>query len=142
MDWTTDAIARLEKLWLDGVPTVEIGRQLGCSKGAAVGKAHRLDLPPRDSPIDRNGTPRMLARQGVPIPGKLTLPPLLTQSIAAPAVAPVSVGRVVPCQWAVGEPRTRAFRYCEVPSVPGRSYCDEHCARVFVKTHRQVEAAV
>jgi len=30
---------------------VEIGRHLGVSKNAVVGKAHRLDLPGRPSPI-------------------------------------------------------------------------------------------
>ncbi|QHI95112.1 GcrA cell cycle regulator [Aristophania vespae] len=51
MDWTDDLIARLRDLWSQGLSTAEIGRQLSITKNAVVGKAHRLGLPPRPSPI-------------------------------------------------------------------------------------------
>lgn len=51
MDWTDDLIARLRNLWSQGLSTAEIGRQLSITKNAVVGKAHRLGLPPRPSPI-------------------------------------------------------------------------------------------
>lgn len=51
MDWTDETIARLRELWGQGLPTAEIGRQLEITKNAVVGKAHRLGLPPRPSPI-------------------------------------------------------------------------------------------
>ncbi|MDF7673572.1 GcrA family cell cycle regulator [Acetobacteraceae bacterium ESL0709] len=51
MDWTDDLIARLRELWSQGLSTAEIGRQLAITKNAVVGKAHRLGLPPRPSPI-------------------------------------------------------------------------------------------
>ena len=51
-DWTDDAtIATLRRLWSEGHSTAEIGRRMGISKNAVVGKAHRLDLPGRRSPI-------------------------------------------------------------------------------------------
>ena len=52
--WTFELIADLERLWKEGASTAEIGRKLGCSKNAVVGKAHRLGLPPRPSPIRRS----------------------------------------------------------------------------------------
>lgn len=51
MEWTEELIGRLRSLWEQGLPTAEIGRQLSISKNAVVGKAHRLKLPPRPSPI-------------------------------------------------------------------------------------------
>lgn len=51
MDWTDETIARLRELWSQGLSTAEIGRQLSITKNAVVGKAHRLGLPPRPSPI-------------------------------------------------------------------------------------------
>ncbi|GBR51905.1 hypothetical protein AA106555_0726 [Neokomagataea thailandica NBRC 106555] len=51
MDWTDETIARLRELWDQGLSTAEIGRQLEITKNAVVGKAHRLGLPPRPSPI-------------------------------------------------------------------------------------------
>lgn len=53
MSWTTELVAELVRLWNEGASTAEIGRRLGISKNAVVGKAHRLSLPPRPSPIRR-----------------------------------------------------------------------------------------
>lgn len=50
-DWPPEQIAELRRLWPTGLSTIEIGRRLGVSKNAVVGKAHRLELPPRPSPI-------------------------------------------------------------------------------------------
>ncbi len=51
MDWTEESINRLRSLWQDGLSTAEIGRRMQITKNAVVGKAHRLTLPPRPSPI-------------------------------------------------------------------------------------------
>ena len=54
MEWNDEVISRLRDLWTEGHSTAEIGRRLGVSKNAIVGKAHRLDLPARPSPIRRS----------------------------------------------------------------------------------------
>jgi GcrA cell cycle regulator len=51
--WTPELIQNLSKLWDEGHSTAEIGRRLGISKNAVVGKAHRLALTPRPSPLKR-----------------------------------------------------------------------------------------
>ena len=53
MEWNEETIARLRALWAEGLSTAEIGRRMGISKNAVVGKAHRLNLPARASPIRR-----------------------------------------------------------------------------------------
>ena len=53
MEWTSGAIEQLRALWAEGHSTAEIGRRMGISKNAVVGKAHRLNLPARPSPIRR-----------------------------------------------------------------------------------------
>ncbi len=50
-DWNDDVVERLRQFWAEGHSTAEIGRRFGISKNAVVGKAHRLDLPGRPSPI-------------------------------------------------------------------------------------------
>lgn len=45
-NWSDDKIAKLRRLWEEGLPTAEIGRRLGITKNAVIGKAWRLDLPP------------------------------------------------------------------------------------------------
>jgi GcrA cell cycle regulator len=75
MEWTEEVIGRLRALWSDGHSTAEIGRRLGVSKNAVVGKAHRLDLPARPSPIRRDGAGPARPRAPRRISGP-TLPPL------------------------------------------------------------------
>jgi GcrA cell cycle regulator len=78
MEWNEELIGRLVALWGEGHSTAEIGRRLNVTKNAVVGKAHRLDLPPRPSPIRRDG-PRLSSRPSAPrrVIGP-TLPPLAT----------------------------------------------------------------
>lgn len=51
MEWTAAVIANLRQLWADGHSTAEIGRRLGCSKNAVIGKARRMKLPRRQDPV-------------------------------------------------------------------------------------------
>jgi GcrA cell cycle regulator len=78
MEWSEEVILRLRALWSEGHSTAEIGRRLGVSKNAVVGKAHRLDLPARPSPIRRDGSgPSQRKRAARRVAGP-TLPPLVS----------------------------------------------------------------
>ncbi len=35
------------------------------------------------------------------------------------------------CCWPIGEPRTPGFRFCDAPSVAGRSYCEQHMRKAY-----------
>src|SRR5690348_15391005 len=96
MEWAEETILRLRALWDEGLSTAEIGRRLGVSKNAVVGKAHRLDLPARPSPIRRDGSGGRAPRRSAPrrVAGP-TLPPLsstalsgLSSSTHGPAAMP------------------------------------------------------
>jgi GcrA cell cycle regulator len=85
MVWTDETISQLRALWAEGLSTAEIGRRLGVTKNAIVGKAHRLDLDARPSPIRRDakalGTVAQ-ARLAGP-----TLPPLASAAPSAPSAS-------------------------------------------------------
>ena len=52
--WTESLIADLTALWDQGLSASEIAARLGgISRNAVIGKAHRLGLPSRPSPIKR-----------------------------------------------------------------------------------------
>ncbi len=53
MSWTPERIDELTKLWETGHSASAIGKILGVSKNAVVGKAHRMKLQARPSPIKR-----------------------------------------------------------------------------------------
>jgi GcrA cell cycle regulator len=52
-------------------------------------------------------------------------------------LAPRPWGRITECCWPLGEPGTRAFRFCDAPSDPGRPYCPEHARTAFVAPPRR-----
>ncbi len=115
VDWTPEKIEALIALWNESLPTSEIGRRLGITKNAVVGKAHRLGLTKRQSPIRKK----------------------------ANVVAEVKLEGLGPgmCSWPIGEPGTASFRFCGHPALPGKPYCAEHCARAYVKTTRDRKEA-
>ncbi len=153
-DWPADKIAQLRALWPDrSLGGAEIGRRIGMSKSAVVGKAHRLGLPGRPSPIkarDPGAPPRSAPAPPAP---RHTLPPLpsanpkrlvpaalnrplasvprpprvVTRQPPAPvAFATAHTGRVNPCCWPIGDIGTREFHFCDDPTLPGRVYCEDH----------------
>jgi GcrA cell cycle regulator len=96
MVWNDETIQILRDLWEQGHSTAEIGRRLCVTKNAIVGKAHRLDLTARPSPI-RRGVARP-AIERPPAPPRVegpTLPPLasavahsFTTQVIRPALPP------------------------------------------------------
>ncbi|WP_372620436.1 GcrA family cell cycle regulator [Falsiroseomonas sp.] len=157
MDWSAEAIERLRALWAEGHSTAEIGRRMGISKNAVVGKAHRLNLPARPSPIRREtggavARPQAVrpVRAAVPAP-RSTLPQVaqMPAAVAAPAMAPArAVVRPFPraasaraCCWPIGEPGQPGFRFCAGDALSGKPYCPEHAAVAYVKARDRREDA-
>ena len=55
MSWTDERIERLKTLWTQGVTASQIADELGgVSRNAVIGKAHRLGLQARPSPVKPN----------------------------------------------------------------------------------------
>lgn len=134
MDWTPEQISQLTRMWNDGLSTAEIGKRLGISKNAVVGKAHRLHLDSRPSPIKRVGPrPAIIPRQA-PHPARQ---PAHTHSAPAPAREPTPP-RVVElssqtCRWPIGHPGDPGFHFCTERAIQGKPYCVEHAAMAYVK---------
>ena len=147
--WTTEVIQRLSILWAEGHSTAEIGRRMGFSKNAIVGKAHRLNLPARPSPIQKDkAQPRPAKRPPCP---KLPSLRCLAETSTAPPTA-----RFVPpapkrprqlccppprigtdrCCWPLGEPGEPGFRFCGDLAITNKPYCPEH-ARIAYQPGRR-----
>ena len=114
--WTDDRIAKLKKLWSDGLTTGEIGKRLGVSKNAVVGKAHRLELKSRPSPIRRAGV-KLEPKEETRV---YTLADLNSQT----------------CRWPHGDPKEDNFHFCGNPILHGKPYCLDHCAAAYVGSNK------
>jgi GcrA cell cycle regulator len=135
MEWADDTIIRLRELWDEGHSTAEIGRRLGVSKNAVVGKAHRLDLPARPSPIRREGE-RPAARRTPPRPmAGPTLPPLSSTALSGTSLVPGVLSAAAieqsrpavvlpprPPMMAAPRPTLPPMRVAPAPSGPPRPY--------------------
>lgn len=169
MEWSDEMIARLRGLWDEGHSTAEIGRRMGVSKNAIIGKAHRLALPGRPSPIRPEREPGSPSRRRRTAPRRVsgpTLPALAALQSALPAsLAPSPAGRPagedrrppsrpaysalarlggrqLPCCWPIGEPGTPSFRFCDEVALPGKPYCDAHAQLAYVRVRdRRDDAA-
>jgi GcrA cell cycle regulator len=53
--WTSEHDAQLRALWGEAHSCNEIARRMGMTKNAVIGRAHRLKLPSRPSPINGDG---------------------------------------------------------------------------------------
>jgi GcrA cell cycle regulator len=111
MFWTSERIELLSSLWAEGLSTAEIGRRLGVTKNAVVGKAHRLQLTPRPSPLKRT---------------------------APKPAAPTVVHRIAEftgptCSWPHGHPGEKGFHFCGAKALPTKPYCSEHAALAYVR---------
>lgn len=156
MDWTEDAIATLRQLWSEGLSTAEIGRRMGISKNAVVGKAHRLNLAARPSPIRRvpgaapsPRPPRRAVRPAMPRPSPMmagapmaTRPPIERPAPVVPIrpPPPLRLGNSA-CCWPLGDPGTPGFRFCGAQALLGKPYCAEHAALAYVRVKDRREDA-
>jgi GcrA cell cycle regulator len=89
MSWTDERIERLKALWTKGMTASHIADELGgVSRNAVIGKAHRLGLQSRPSPVKPNEpAPRPRARAKEK-PEAAAAAPVKAAVAEAPALAP------------------------------------------------------
>lgn len=100
MSWTDERIDTLRKLWEGGSTASQIAEELGgVSRNAVIGKAHRLGLQSRPSPVKANDSaaPKAAPVAAAPAPVKAPTPkptppaPKPVERVAAPTPAPAPV---------------------------------------------------
>ena len=93
MSWTEERIERLKKMWHDGATASQIADELGgVSRNAVIGKAHRLGLEQRPSPVkpgeekeSKKSSPAAAASKPAP---KTDAPKAAQSAPATPRAAP------------------------------------------------------
>ena len=142
--WTAAAIARLTELWLSGTTSGVIGRLMGVSRSACMGKLRRLGLLRQDRPrmpivrrvarllksseqSSRPQIPQMRTnKRSLPPPEPYRAPP-------PPPVPPIGSFRLLDlrhnsCRWPGPEDRP-PYSFCGRPKMGESSYCEDHTRR-------------
>jgi GcrA cell cycle regulator len=94
MSWTDERIERLKKMWHDGATASQIADELGgVSRNAVIGKAHRLGLEQRPSPVKPGEEkeakkPAPAPAAAAPKPKSESPAPQAAAAAAAPAAHP------------------------------------------------------
>ena len=123
--WDKKNLEKLKKLWDEGLPITKIGLELGVSRNSIAGKAHRLGLPKRNSPISKSGEPRKnKSIANFETSKELPLKILLRE-------VEWSRNR---CCWPIGDPKLPGFSFCGTSIMPGRPYCEEHSNLAYTAT--------
>jgi GcrA cell cycle regulator len=91
MSWTDERIDRLKELWTQGNTASQIAEELGgVSRNAVIGKAHRLGLQARPSPVKANEPAPAAAVAPPPTPvEEAPAPAAAAAEPAAPEPAPI-----------------------------------------------------
>jgi len=87
MSWTDERIERLKKMWAQGATASQIADELGgVSRNAVIGKAHRLGLEQRPSPV-KPGEEKEAKKQAAPAATSRPVPKAETPKPASAAPA-------------------------------------------------------
>jgi GcrA cell cycle regulator len=141
MSWNDDNVARLRDLWDQGLPTAQIGKLLGFTKNAVVGKAHRIGLERRPSPIRRTAVKPDRKKARSPIVPKLNFEsskeeikeiPRFQENFQPAVKNLVTNNNKRGCEWPEGHPDESDFKFCDKVRFEDKPYCLDHCAVAYV----------
>lgn len=131
-NWNEASDATLTAMRLSGISSTEIGKALGCTKGAVIGRAKRIGLPRiQQASSSSNGRPRVVREKVVRL-GRVRLSPLVIEATPMP-VAPLNVpfmewNEITQCSNVEGTGADGLAIYCGHPRKEHSSYCQHHSA--------------
>ena len=136
MSWSDERVDILKKLWGEGKTAAEIAKQLGegVTRNAVIGKAHRLKLSSRVSPIQQN-TKKKKSADSAPRPVVKRAPQPRMPEFKGKEV---SLGDLTEkmCRWPSGDPQSEDFSFCGCDVVEGLPYCATHAQLAYQVTSR------
>ena len=111
MTWTPERVELLNQLFEEDLPTSEIGRRMGLTKNAVIGRLHRSAMTRREA------TPKLLPQRNF-------------FELSGPG-----------CLWPHGHPDDAQFHFCGARPLPGKPYCADHAAIAYVRPKEEKKAA-
>lgn len=117
--WTDERIKLLQRLWEKGLSASQIASELGdgITRNAVIGKAHRLGLKSRPSPLKAAPPQKAQAKQ------------TKTKSDSEKVTLLQLTDRI--CKWPIGHPGEPDFHFCGKKSESGQPYCAKHSVMAY-----------
>ena len=146
MPWNENNVARLKELWDQGLPTAQIGKLLDFTKNAVVGKAHRIGLERRPSPIRRTAAKPDRKKARSPVMPKLNFESQNVEKKSynvpvtnfQPSIKNIfNVNAKRGCEWPEGHPDEPEFHFCNNERFEDKPYCLDHCATAYVVLEKE-----
>lgn len=132
MAWTDDRVEKLRELWDKGLSASQIAKELaeGVTRNAVIGKAHRMGLASRPSPVKSDPAKRAAAAAAKK---KAAAPKKAPAKKVVPTTGKVSILNLTEsmCKWPIGHPGEANFHFCGKPSQPTFPYCANHCVEAY-----------
>lgn len=132
--WEEPELKILVDMWAACYSAGVIAKKLGRTKNAVVGKAHRMELDARESPI-RTGTTIPKPRKRRQKPEVINLAKHTMKAVSLPKVtgeARRPIGGI--CQWIEHDPTRDDSCKCGAKPAEGSVYCPDHLARAYTKS--------
>jgi GcrA cell cycle regulator len=140
--WSTERLAELEQLWLEGLTASQCARRLGESRNAIIGARYRnfpyLARTKKTKPALDQGREQAASKR---LPGRHK-PANLPAPAPLPAQLPASHGSVLladlrshHCRYPFGTPKVEVVRYCGAHKIAGSSYCASHHTTCYLPAH-------
>ncbi len=130
MSWTDERVTLLKQLWGEGKTAAEIAKVLGdgITRNAVIGKAHRLKLSSRLSPIQQNTSKKPKSEIQVP---RIVRPAVKLPEFKGLGLPLVDLKERM-CRWPNGDPQDKeTFNFCGCETVAGLPYCEAHCRAAY-----------
>lgn len=129
MSWTDERVNLLKQLWGEGKTAAEIAKVLGdgITRNAVIGKAHRLKLSSRLSPIQQNTSKKPKSEAAAP---RLVKPAIKLPEFKGMELKLEELKERM-CRWPNGDPRDENFSFCGCEAIAGLPYCDAHCRAAY-----------
>jgi GcrA cell cycle regulator len=167
ISWTDDRIALLKRMWKEGKSAAEIAKSVGkgVTRNAVIGKAHRMGLSGRPSPIKKEteakkpaaAVKKVAPPKAAPAPAKRlpaspaiakkpafsreseVAPPTRFEKEAVPPGGGVALLDLTErmCKWPIGDPRDDDFTFCGLGIRQGTPYCPQHASLAYQASSRR-----